>query len=416
MRLIIATSALALAATGAAAQTASDVAETYAGIAAAAYADAVEGAEGLKAAVDALVAEPSEETLAAAREAWLASRPAYMQTEVFRFGNPIVDDWEGKVNAWPLDEGLIDYVDASYFGGAENAFADLNVIASPAFTLNGEDVDAAEITPALLEETLQEAGGNEANVATGYHAVEFLLWGQDLAADTDAAGDRPYTDFVTGADCTGGNCDRRAAYLVTATDLLLSDLEWMAGQWAEGGEARGEVLADPDPAVRILTGMGSLAYGEMAGERIKLGLLLQDPEEEHDCFSDNTPASHYGDIRGIANVWYGSYTGPDGEITEGAGLQDLVTAADADLAATFTAELEAALATADDLVARAAGDSAYDMMLVKVDEDGNAVIAQLVEDLVTMAGSIERMSAALDAEGVVMEGSDALDNEAAVFE
>ncbi|MGZ9809896.1 imelysin family protein [Pseudoroseicyclus sp. H15] len=416
MRLILATSALALTATAAFAQTPQEVGETYADIARAAYADALDGAETLQTAVDALIADPSEETLAAAREAWIGARPAYMQTEVFRFSNPIVDDWEGRVNAWPLDEGLIDYVDASYFGGAENSFADLNVIASPSFTLNGEEVDATEITPALLEETLQEAGGNEANVATGYHAVEFLLWGQDLVADADAAGDRPYTDFVTGEECTGGNCDRRVAYLSTATDLLVSDLAYMAGEWEEGGAARTEVLGDADPAVRILTGMGSLAYGEMAGERIKLGLLLQDPEEEHDCFSDNTPASHYGDVLGIANVWYGAYTGPDGEGVQGTGLQDLVEAADPDLAETFTAELEAALASAEDLVARAAGDSAYDMMLVKVDDEGNAVIDQLVDDLVAMSQSIERMSAALDVSGVVMEGSDALDDESAVFE
>ncbi|NDV01023.1 imelysin family protein [Pseudoroseicyclus tamaricis] len=413
---LIAASALALSASAAMAQSPQDVAATYVDIAEAAYADAVDGAEALQAAVEALIAEPSEETLSAARAAWVASRPAYMQTEVFRFGNPIVDDWEGKVNAWPLDEGLIDYVDASYFGGAENSFADLNVIASESFTLNGEEVDAAEITPALLEETLQEAGGNEANVATGYHAVEFLLWGQDLTADADSAGDRPWTDFAAGEACTGGNCERRAEYLSTATDLLLSDLSWMAGQWEEGGEARAAVMEDSAPAVRILTGMGSLAYGEMAGERIKLGLLLQDPEEEHDCFSDNTPASHYGDVLGIANVWYGTYTGPDGEVVDGTGLGELVSAADAELAATFETQLEAALASADDLVARASGDSAYDMMLVQVDEEGNAVIAQLVEDLVAMSQSIERMSGVLDVEGVVMEGSDALDDEAAVFE
>ena len=34
----------------------------------------------------------------------------------------------------------------------------------------------------FLENKLHEIGGNEANVATGYHAIEFLLWGQDLTA------------------------------------------------------------------------------------------------------------------------------------------------------------------------------------------------------------------------------------------
>ena len=115
-----------------------------------------------------------------------------MQTEVYRFGNPIVDDWEGKVNAWPLDEGLIDYVDGTYAGPTDaNQLAALNVIANPTFTLSGTEIDATEITPALLQDTLHEVDGIEANVATGYHAIQFLLWGQDLNGHSDGAGDRP---------------------------------------------------------------------------------------------------------------------------------------------------------------------------------------------------------------------------------
>ena len=62
----------------------------------------------------------------------------------------------------------------------------------------------------------------------------------------------------------------------------------------------------------IFTGLGSLSYGEMAGERMKLGLLLNDPEEEHDCFSDNTHNSHYYDVIGIENVYLGRYKRIDG--------------------------------------------------------------------------------------------------------
>src|SRR3546814_5050781 len=90
------------------------VATTYADIAQAMYEDSLATAKALDAAIDALVAEPSAETLDAAKAAWLAARNPYQQTEAYRFGNAIVDDWEGKVNAWPLDEGLIDYVDPSY--------------------------------------------------------------------------------------------------------------------------------------------------------------------------------------------------------------------------------------------------------------------------------------------------------------
>ena len=90
------------------------VIKTYADIAHAGYEDALATAKALGDAVDRLIAQPSAETLDTARAAWKAARPPYQQTEAFRFGNAIVDAWEGKVNAWPLDEGLIDYVDAAY--------------------------------------------------------------------------------------------------------------------------------------------------------------------------------------------------------------------------------------------------------------------------------------------------------------
>jgi putative iron-regulated protein len=147
------------------------VVATYADIAEAAYADSLTAVEALQAAVAALVATPSEDTLNKARSAWLAARTPYMQTEAYRFGNPIVDDWEGKVNAWPLDEGLIDYVAPGYFGSDENEQAALNVIASPTFTLSGTVVDATTFTAVLLSDLLQEADGNVAIVATGYQAV-----------------------------------------------------------------------------------------------------------------------------------------------------------------------------------------------------------------------------------------------------
>jgi len=182
MRNLFLTTALTLSAPMAFAEVqTSDVLTTYANIAEAGFADSLVTAQTLQAAVDALIADPSETNLQAAKDAWLASRVPYQQTEVYRFGNAIVDDWEGKVNAWPLDEGLIDYVDSSYGGPTdENEFAALNVVANATFTLSGEDIDATEITPEFLEGQLHEADGVESNVATGYHAVEFLLWGQDL--------------------------------------------------------------------------------------------------------------------------------------------------------------------------------------------------------------------------------------------
>ena len=395
-----------------------EVLDTYADIAAANYADSLVTAQTLQEAVNALVAAPSAEALQTAKSAWLAARVPYQQTEVFRFGNAIVDDWEGKVNAWPLDEGLIDYVDASYGGPSdENSFAVLNVIASPTFTLSGKDVDATAITPALLEETLHEADGIEANVATGYHAIEFLLWGQDLNGHGSGAGNRPWTDYATGADCTNGNCDRRAKYLVAATDLLVSDLAWMAAQWAEDGAARAALSADTDAGLAaMLTGMGSLSYGETAGERMRLGVMLNDPEEEHSCFADNTHNDHFYNGVGVRNVYHGEYVRVDGSLVSGPSLSDLVAGTDAALDAEMTARLNTAVLALGRIKTTAEAGFAYDQMLERGNEAGEALIMGGVNGLIDQTRSIERVVTALGVEQISIEGSDSLDDPDAVFQ
>ncbi|WP_299678703.1 imelysin family protein [uncultured Roseobacter sp.] len=394
------------------------VLDTYADIAAAKYTDSLVTAQALQTAVNALIEAPSAEALQAAKEAWIASRVPYQQTEVYRFGNAIVDDWEGKVNAWPLDEGLIDYVDPTYGGATdENEYAVLNVIANPSFTLSGETVDASDITADLLEEVLHEADEVESNVATGYHAIEFLLWGQDLNGHGPGAGNRPWTDYAVGEACTGGNCDRRGAYLQAATDLLVSDLEWMAAQWQEGGEARAQLIADENAGITaILTGMGSLSYGEQAGERMKLGVLLNDPEEEHDCFSDNTHNSHFYDAMGIRNVYLGSYTGIDGAVTSGASLSSLVAEADAGVDAELTAKLNTTMIEMAEMKAAAEAGFAYDMMLERGNEKGEALIMGAVDALVDQTRSIERAVDVLGVAAIAFEGSDSLDDPEAVFQ
>ncbi|GAB4392363.1 MAG: imelysin family protein [Kiloniellaceae bacterium] len=395
------------------------VLKTYADIAHAGYEDSLITARSLQQAVDSLIASPSDQTLAAAREAWIAARVPYQQTEVYRFGNAVVDDWEGKVNAWPLDEGLIDYVDEASYGSEsdENPIYTANVIANEKLNVNGQMVDASTIDKALLAEVLHEAEEVEANVATGYHAIEFLLWGQDLNGTGPGAGNRPATDFST-ANCTHGNCDRRAAYLKAATDLLIDDLEEMVALWAPGGEARNGLLSgDADAGlIAMLTGMGSLSYGELAGERIKLGLMLHDPEEEHDCFSDNTHFSHYYDQQGVINVYTGSYTRVDGSVVSGPSLSNLVAAKDGSVDRELRDKLTATKAAMTAMVERAQKGEAYDQMIGEGNAEGNAVIEAVVQGLTDQTRSIERAVAVLDLSAIEFEGSDSLDNPQAVFQ
>ena len=393
----------------ASAATVKEVTDTYANIALATYEDTTSRAKLLKSAIERLFATPSEDTLDAARTAWKAARVPYMQTEAFRFGNKIVDEWEGRVNSWPLDEGLIDYVDAGYGTASDsNPLYAANVIANKSLTVGGRKVDASTITKDLLR-SLQEAERIEANVATGYHAIEFLLWGQDLNGTGPGAGARPATDYDL-KRCTGGNCDRRIAYLRVATDLLIEDLEEMVGNWKPDGAAR-KALAEPgaDPLVAIFKGLGSLSYGEMAGERMKLGLLLNDPEEEHDCFSDNTHNSHYYDVIGIENVYFGRYARIDGTVVSGPSVSDLVRTKSMEIDARVREALAVTNTRMTALKVRAETVEAYDQMIGEGNKEGNALVESVIEALIGQTREFERAIAVLELKAVEFEGSDSLD-------
>ena len=393
------------------------VVKNYADIAHAKYEDSLITAKSLDAAIAAFLTSPNVETHQAAKNAWLAARIPYQQTEAYRFGNAIVDDWEGRVNAWPLDEGLIDYVDASYGSESdENTLYTANVVANTTITINGKPVDASRIDPSFLSQTLHEAGEVEANVATGYHAIEFLLWGQDLNGVGKGAGARSHTDFDL-VNCTNGHCDRRAEYLKAASQLLVADLEEMVANWTDGGEARQAVTENTQNGIStILTGMGSLSYGELAGERMKLGLLLHDPEEEHDCFADNTHNSHLFDAVGIRNVYLGSYKRVDGSTISGSSLSEFVAEKDAALDAELKKKLVATVGKMEAMAERAVSVEAYDQMIGEGNAEGNSVVQEAIDALVDQTRSIERVVTLLDLEAIDFEGSDSLDNPNAVFE
>ena len=388
-----------------------DVLKNYADIAQAGYADSLETAKTMQLAVTEFLSSPTEPNLRGARAAWIAARPAYMQTEAYRFGNPIVDEWEGMVNAWPLDEGLIDYV-AEVYGdeSPENDLYVANVIKNVSLSLGGKKIDTSKITKELLADTLQEAGGVEANVATGYHAVEFLLWGQDLHGTEAGAGERPATDYDV-KNCSNGNCARRAEYLSTVTELLLDDLEWMADQWEPGGEARKAVMdaGDEGGLAVIMTGLGSLSYGELAGERIKLGLMVHDAEEEHDCFSDNTHAAHFFDALGIHNVYTGRYRRADGSVVSGPSISDLIKAKDPKVDAEVVKALDATMDAMNTIYLRALTTESYDQMIGEGNDEGNKVVQDVVDALLVQTKAIERAVRTLDLKAIEFEGSDSID-------
>ncbi len=372
----------------------------YADLAEAIYGDSHLAARKLQASVDAFLVHPTPERLADARAAWKTARVPYLQSEGFRFANTVVDDWEPRVNAWPLDEGLIDYVAPSYGTYSDqNPLYTLDVVANTKLRVGAKVIDASLIDTALLRK-LQEAEGVQTNVSTGFHAIEFLLWGQNLKGLSGGAGERPASDYDVAA-CTHGNCARRAAYLKTATDLLVTDLAEMQADWSADGKARAELTAKGANGglSEMLTGLGSLTFGEMAGERMKLGLMLHDPEEQQDCFSNNTHNSHYYDEMGIEGLWRGRYARADGTAVEGASLRDYVSAADPKAAARMDEGLDGAKAAIGKIKAAAdGGRMAYSQMIAAGQPEGNKMIQDAMDALVAQTRAIEGVAATLHLE------------------
>lgn len=280
------------------------VLEGYAQLVYANYDDAVITAKTLQGTISNLVSNPSEETLKKARTAWLAARFPYGQTEAFRFyGGPIDGENgpEGLINGWPLDESYIDYVEGNANAGIVN-----------------DALNFPEITKEVLIDANEN--GSETNLSTGYHAIEFLLWGQDF--NDNGPGNRPYTDYSTAP-----NADRRGLYLTLAAELLVENLTQVRDQWAEGAAYRNTFIGGGNESIaKIFRGIGALSKGELAGERMTVALANKDQEDEHSCFSDNTKADIELNQRGIRNVYVGKYERIDGSPISVSSISGLVQA------------------------------------------------------------------------------------------
>ena len=293
----------------------------YANMVSAAYEDSYNTAVILKQKIDAFVATPTAANFDACKEAWKAARVPYGQTECFRFYDGPIEEVEGLINAWPMDENFIDYVQGNANTGLINDPTKYPTISKQVLSDLNESI-------------------SETSIFTGYHAVEFLLWGQDLS--TTSAGQRPYTDYLS----TGGtakNQARRGQYLKAVTELLVENLATVRDEWKTGGAYRTEFTTKfPIDTVvtKVFTGLGKLAKGELSDERMFVAVDSKDQENEHSCFSDNTHIDILMNFQGIKNIYYGSYKRVDGTTVSGKALSDIATQLDkskADaLAAVFT--------------------------------------------------------------------------------
>ncbi|CAM2069036.1 Peptidase-M75 domain-containing protein [Sulfidibacter corallicola] len=349
-----------------------DIAENYATLVHTSYLDSLQLASAMQTTIVAFVNNPNAETHAAAKEAWLAARVPYGQTESYRFYDGPIDDAngpEGALNAWPLDENYIDYV---------TGFPDTGIVNDP--------VNFPELTKELLRDLNEKDG--EANISTGFHAIEFLLWGQD--GFVDGPGQRSHVDFVL-EDAAASNQDRRGQYLLLVTEMLIEDLQFLVGAWApdQSGNYRETFVADGDEALRsMLLGIGSLSGAELAGERMAVALDTREQEDEHSCFSDNTHIDIIMNALGIKNVYLGRFETTSGVVHDGPGLDELMSFVDD----TLNQEMLAQLDTVE--TACAAIPVPFDQAIRT--ESGRPIVQVAVDELRAQTTLIVSIAEALD--------------------
>lgn len=308
------------------------IVKNYADIVHMNYVDSYNKANELKTAISNFVASPSASSFQSCKDKWLEAREPYGQTEAFRFAGGPIDDSdgpEGLLNAWPLDEAYIDYVQGSANSGIVN------------------DLTKFPTINKVILDSLNEKGG-EKNISIGYHAIEFLLWGQDLTSPSlKQAGQRPYTDFVVRTGGTASNQARRGQYLILCSELLLDHLQLMVDEWKPSTTSNYRkrfLTLDPNVAIKnMLTGIGVLSKSELAGERIFTAYDNQDQEDEHSCFSDNTHRDVRTNWKGIKNVYQGNYLSSDGmTVVSGSSIADLMNIIDPTFAAAVNTVLNKA--------------------------------------------------------------------------
>jgi putative iron-regulated protein len=340
----------------------------YADLVHANYTDALIAARKLETAIESFLSKPSEPALKQARQAWIDARLPYLQTEACRFYDGPIDEVEGFINAWPIDENLIDYVADEPNAGIVN-----------------DPVKYPAITTELIAELNEKQG--ERSITTGFHAIEFLLWGQDRRPD--GAGERSSKDYTEAK-----NAVRRGAYLRAATHLLVNHLRQVADAWAPDrtNNYRAQFLAlEPEVAIgRILKGLGSLSGPELSGERLTVAYQTKEQEDEHSCFSDTTHLDVQYDALGIENIYFGRYVRTDGTKIVGASIHDLLTKENPALAATLAAQIRESVRAARAIPAP------FDQAVLGADSTpGRQAVRQAIKAFQAQADTIAKVAAAL---------------------
>ena len=251
----------------------------------------------LSSALDALAASPSPTALAAAQDAWRATREIYERNEGFAFGPLITNEYDPNMDTWPIDRTGI------------------------AALVSGN----AAITKAEINE--------EDGTLKGFHGIEYILFGDNGSA--------------TSASLTVG----QRSYLSAAGQSLAAlaealDEAWQptgdnfAGQLTSAGSGS-SVYASVGAALQEITSGLIEPTDEVPNSKIALPLSSGDSYFEESAFSDNTLNDLENDLHGAFAAYRGSFSG------DGNGIGTLIASQSPSLDRQVRTQFAAAFAALD---------------------------------------------------------------------
>jgi predicted lipoprotein len=225
---------------------------------------------GLRDCIVEFEAMPTEATLTACKNAWVAARVPWEQSEAFLFGPVTELGLDPAMDSWPVD------------------YQQLQAVLTSSVALS-----AASITENL-------GGGMK-----GFHTIEYLLWG--------AGHERSATELAGAA--------RDVEYLEALTAALADDSARLVTAWQGSGEAAGYgerfaqsgtehgVYATQLDAVQELIGGMSAICDEVAFGKIAEPFNRRDPNAIESQFSYNSLLDFSDNMRSVQNLYLGSRDG-----------------------------------------------------------------------------------------------------------
>jgi putative iron-regulated protein len=180
------------------------------------------------------LAHPTQQLLLELRDRWNTAHQAYLACQLYqmlafsRSGQKQLELTKQRVNAWPIQGGYIDYLPGYQFTGIIND-------STLAITLDN-----------LLS---QHQFSDLSDVSVGFHALEFLLWGEGF--------DRPASDFQAsdsqlseqGIELDANN--RRRTYFELLTSHIIAELDGLSQRWERQTTTNGTYLDELPPGAQL---------------------------------------------------------------------------------------------------------------------------------------------------------------------